>query len=183
MKLILEWLGKRDGPLSPLIDENQIAVGGHSFGGFTALGVSGTLKEYHDARVKALLLLSTGAGGYLFTDEEIASVKIPSMLFLGDLERKALRGRDLTMEAIAEKLYGKLPEPKYLLWVKNAGHLSFCDQVTSGWKRPVRNNLAIFELVSRYAAAFLNQYVAGRKESEQILQQPDKLLTRYLHQP
>ena len=52
----------------PVIDRDRIALGGHSFGGFTALGLSGTVKDRRDPRIKALLLFSTGAGGYLYTE-------------------------------------------------------------------------------------------------------------------
>jgi predicted dienelactone hydrolase len=55
-----------------LIDKDRIAAGGHSFGGFTALGLSGTIKERHDPRIRAVLLFSTGAGGYLFNEDELA---------------------------------------------------------------------------------------------------------------
>ena len=42
------------------INEDKIAVGGHSLGGYTALGLCGTIPERHDKRVGALLLFSTG---------------------------------------------------------------------------------------------------------------------------
>ena len=38
-----------------IIDRGKIAVGGHSFGGFTSLGLCGTIPERRDARIKAVL--------------------------------------------------------------------------------------------------------------------------------
>ncbi len=65
-----------------VIDTSRIAVGGHSLGGFTALGLCGTIPERHDHRIKAVLLFSTGAGGYLFNENELARVRIPSMMLI-----------------------------------------------------------------------------------------------------
>ncbi|MFA5261144.1 MAG: hypothetical protein WC450_07960, partial [Candidatus Omnitrophota bacterium] len=73
MRLVLDGMLTSDS-FRKLIDRDRIAVGGHSFGGFTALGLCGTIKERHDPRIKAVLLFSTGAGGYLFTEDEHAAV-------------------------------------------------------------------------------------------------------------
>jgi predicted dienelactone hydrolase len=87
MKLAID--GMLNSPtFSNSIDKERIAVGGHSLGGYTALGFCGTIKKRHDHRIKAVLLFSTGAGGYLFTRDELRSVKMPSMLFLGEREKE-----------------------------------------------------------------------------------------------
>jgi hypothetical protein len=41
--------------------------------------------------VAAVLLFSTGAGGYLFRQAELAAVRIPSMPFMGERERDQMR--------------------------------------------------------------------------------------------
>jgi len=172
-------------PFKNILDTGRIAVGGHSFGGFTALGVCGAIQERLDPRIKAILLFSTGAGGYLFNEDELSSVRIPSMLFLGEKEKDKLRGRDMTMSEIADKIYRNMPPPKYFLEVKGANHLSFNNRFTD--RRAVRflseNDEQLFDVIRRYSIAFLEKYVGGRKDAVQVLNQGDPLLTRYLRDP
>jgi len=183
IRLVLDWMLTSD-PFGRLIDPNRIAVGGHSFGGFTALGVCGAIEERRDSRIKAVLLFSTGAGGYLFNDEELAAVRIPSMLFLGEREKDALRG-SMTMLEIAEKVYKNMPSPKYFLEVKGANHLSFNNQFSGGWAKRFRDadNQQIFDVIRRYSIAFLEKHVAGKEDYDKVLEHKDALLTRYLKEP
>lgn len=177
LKTVIDWILTKS-PYSDIIDIDRIAAGGHSLGGFTALGISGTLKEYYDPRIKAILLFSTGAGGYLFTSEELTCVNIPSLIFLGEMEKNALRGRK-TMLEIAKKIFKILPSPKYYLEIKGANHLSFCNQVSILRK----DNPQIFDVINLYSIAFLEKYVAGKKEYDDILVQKHPLITSYIYEP
>lgn len=182
MKLTID--GMLNSPaFSNLIDKERIAVGGHSFGGFTALGLCGTIKKCHDHRIKAVLLFSTGAGGYLFTRDELRSVKMPSMLFLGEREKQQARG-DCTMSEIADKLYQDLPSPKYFIEVKGASHFSFNNRFSdTRITRLMSGTNEQFEVIRRYSIAFLEKHVVGMKGADDVLERTDPMFARYLSEP
>ena len=182
MRLVLDGMLTSD-PFGKLIDRDRVAVGGHSFGGFTALGLSGTIEERHDPRIKAVLLFSTGAGGYLFREDELAAVRIPSMLFMGEREEDQLRGSE-TMSGLSAKIYGNVSSPKYFLEVKGASHFSFNNRFADNFRtRLLSGTEEQFEVIRRYSIAFLEKHVAGRKDSGHVLERGDPLLTRYVTEP
>lgn len=178
MKLALDgMLTSRQ--FSHLIDKDRIALGGHSFGGFTALGLSGTVRERHDPRIKALLLFSTGAGSYLFREDELAAVRIPSMLFMGEREEDQKRG-SRTMAELSARIFRNVPPPKYFLKVKGASHFSFNNSFADTRRgRLLSGTAEEFEVISRYSIAFLEKHVAGRNDPGRILERSDPMLVRY----
>lgn len=165
-----------------IIDKDRVAVGGHSFGGFTALGLCGTIPERQDRRIRSLLLFSTGAAGYLYREEELRSVRIPSLLFLGEKERNQKRGKK-TMAELAERVYRAVSPPKYLLEVKGANHFSFNNRLTDTlFSAFFGGDEERFAVIRSRSIAFLERSFAGRKTDVKI-GRPDPLLTRVLSDP
>jgi len=134
-------------------------------------------------RIKAVLLYSTGAGGYLFRGTELAVVRIPSMLFMGEREKDQLRGSK-TMLEIADKIHENLSPPKYFLQIKGESHFSFNNRFVDNRRaRLLSGTEEQFEVVRRYSIAFLEKYVSGKTDSDHVLERTDRMLLRYVREP
>lgn len=179
MKLALDGI-LRSETFGALIDQQKIAVGGHSFGGFTALALCGTIEKWRDERVKAILLFSTGAGGYLYREKELARVDMPSMYLLGEREKGQKRGSK-TMSELANKVYRNFRPPKYLLEVRGANHFSFNNRFTDSiLAHRLSGTEQQYDVIRRYSIAFLEKHVAGKGGARGVLEKRDSLLTRYI---
>ncbi len=138
--VIDQMLGRDGDPEDPLherIDERNIAVAGHSFGGFTALATAAGFVDYRpDPRVDAIVPIAPATG---FSDAELASIDVPTLLMGGTsdtvvpIEPGIVRAWDL--------ISGR---PEYRVDLVAAGHNSFtnvCDirdaYVAAGVGQPI----------------------------------------------
>lgn len=200
---------KRTGFFRGLIDGQRVAVAGHSFGGRTALAMVGARFDvarerseclvddsdrdcaalpvfgaasgskpyrYRDPRVKAALAIAP-AGFEFYREDGIAQVDAP-VLVVG-------AGRD-QRTPYAEKhrpLYDALTGPRYLLDLKDAGHLTatdVCDIVAStgflgafggkdakdGCGPDYMSTRLALEVVSDASLAFFGEYLAHEPGSD-----------------
>jgi hypothetical protein len=128
-------------------------------------------------------LFSTGAGGYLFREDELATVRIPSMLFMGEREEDQRRGSETMLEPSA-KIFRNVWSPKYFLEIKGATHFSFNNRFADNRRTSLLSGTEEqFEVIRRYSIAFLEKHVAGRQDTGYVLEGRDPLLTRYVTEP
>lgn len=134
-----------DPDVAPHIDAGKIGVMGHSFGGYTALGLAGARESWRDTRVKAALVLTPYVAPY-FPEKNFAAIRIPVMYQAGS--------EDLLTPAWMVRTAYHLHEnkaPRHYVEIKDAGHLDWMDL---GKKEPRR-------AIISYAKAFFNQYLNG----------------------
>jgi predicted dienelactone hydrolase len=127
------------------IDERDIGVVGHSFGGFTALATAGGFVDYQrDPRVDAIVPIAPATFG--FTDQQLASIDVPTLLMGGTsdtvvpIEPGIVRAWDL--------ISGR---PEYRVDMLAAGHNSFTN---------------ICDIRDAFVAAGVGQPILGLVEAE-----------------
>lgn len=159
-----------------VIDGNRIAAGGHSLGGFGALGIAGAMEGRRDERVKAVLLFSPGV--FMYSKEEFAAVKVPTMYFLGERELGEGR-RGVTKAGLALEAFGAFPAPKYYLEVRGGTHFSFnnrsSEAAAAGLLSGTEDQL---DVIRKYSIAFLEKHVAWRDDGG-VLEKGDPRLSGY----
>lgn len=129
--------GDPDDPLHGRIDERNIAVAGHSFGGFTALATTAGFVDYRpDPRVDAIVPIAPATG---FSDEQLASIDVPTLLMGGTSDTV------VPIEPGIVRAWDLIPaRPEYRVDLEAAGHNSFtnvCDirdaYVAAGVGQPI----------------------------------------------
>ena len=178
MRIVLDRLLESE-EFRPVIDGNRIAAGGHSLGGFTALGIAGAVVGRRDERVKAVLLFSPGV--FMYSREEFAAVKVPTMYFIGERERGEAR-LDGTKADLAMTAFEAFSAPRYFLEVKGAGHFSFNNRSSdTALSRLWSGTEDHHDVIRRYSIAFLEKHVAWRDDGG-VLGKGDPRLSRYLRE-
>lgn len=115
--------GSADPDITDVVDADQIAVTGHSFGGYTALaagGGVGSLDIAADDRVDAVIAFAPAAG--LLSDEDLAAIDVPLMVVSGTLDTTT--PIDPNTDRTAAIATGR---PLYRVDLEGATHQSFSD--------------------------------------------------------
>jgi len=107
------------------LDPTRVGVTGHSFGGFTSLGVkAGFLgRVAPDPRVRAIAPLAPASS--VFSDAALASITVPTLVVGGTLDETTEIAPESTRPF---ELVGS--RSAYRAWIEDAGHFSFsniCD--------------------------------------------------------
>jgi predicted dienelactone hydrolase len=127
------------------IDERDIAVAGHSFGGFTALATAAGFGDYQpDPRVDAIVPVAPATFG--FSDEQLASIDVPTLVLGGtsDTVVPIVPGIAHAWDLISGR-------PAYRVDLVAAGHNSFTN---------------VCDIRDAYAAAGVGQPILGLVEGE-----------------
>ncbi len=115
------------GAFTASIDTENIAATGHSFGGYTtyalASGVTVAGVEIApDTRIDALITLAPATGETLLTNEQLASISLPSMIIVGTDDRTT------PIDPNVERPWALSPaSPKFRVELLAAEHQTFTD--------------------------------------------------------
>jgi predicted dienelactone hydrolase len=156
------------------IDAEAIAMGGHSFGGLTTLGLVGGNSDatFHDPRIKAALLLSSPS--YPF-EKNYGNIHIPIMSMRGELDILLNRPEDNFWY-----LNDDVNPPYFDLVLKNADHFTFSETDSGkGWVPAAIAEDKRLAVIIDYSLAFFDYYLKDNSEAVTTLNQTAPVLISY----
>ena len=136
---------KEDEPWSAAVEWSQVALAGHSLGGYTVLGLAGGWPEWKMPNVKAVLALSPFAAPFV-SHGTLGAVDVPVMYQSGTRDTAGIRS-NARKEGGA---FDMTPPPAYYVEFRGAGHFAWTDL-----------NAKHQESIAYYSLAFLNRHVRG----------------------
>jgi len=138
--------------LAASADLNELAVAGHSLGGYTALELGGAWSLTRMTEVRAVLAMAPYSEPFL-VHGTMSEFAVPVMFQAGVLDRNitAALGRP-------GGAFDAARGPKYLVEFQNARHLSWGNKPN-----------ASHEAMLAYAAAFFDRYLRGAASDDSVL--------------
>jgi len=117
-----------DSQLSHCVQPDNVAIIGHSMGGYTALAVAGgtpwsetrqRVDVVSDPRVRALVLLAPATAWYI-TEDSLSNVSVPILMLIGEHDPYTPRWH-------ADLVLDHVPDRSQVTFrvIENAGHFSF----------------------------------------------------------
>lgn len=161
----------------PILNVAEIAIAGHSLGGYTALGMVGGWPTWKDNRFKAALLLSPYTLPFSIQGT-LPAVTVPLMYqgAQGDLGiTPFLEGK--------QGAYAQSNPPKYFVKLRGGNHFTWTNAVCEGTATIAACLQAKPQagLIVEYALAFLDFSLKGRTQS--VLNTGNSALSAFAHQP
>ncbi|HUI16718.1 MAG TPA: alpha/beta fold hydrolase [Alphaproteobacteria bacterium] len=141
------------------LDFTELALAGHSLGGFTVLGLAGAWPGWKLPDVKAVLAFAAYSRPFLWY-RALERLSVPVMYQAGALDRMTA--------ALSAPLgaYDQTPAPKYYVEFKGADH--------SAWSI---NGAAFRRTIAAYSLAFLDHYVKGAPADPLLTEKADRVAT------
>lgn len=171
---LLKYFTNQENPIplkfKYLYDPNNVAMSGHSFGGYTTLGVAGIAEHSSAKNLKAILLYSPGVS--MWKPEDYKEITMPMMIQWGETELRKQK-ESLTC-------FYNCSGPSYLAIVSKAGHFAWTDQLLGFKGRLAKvDPEPIFQTTLRTSLDFFDGYLKNNKSSMKKLTQEKVGLSRY----
>lgn len=153
-----------------LYNPKNVAMSGHSFGGYTALGVAGVAEHPSAKNLKAILLYSPGVT--MWSPKDYKDVNLPMMIQWGDDEiRKQKESIDC---------YENCSGPSYMAILKDTGHFAWSNQLFGYKGRAAKSDAErILKTITRLSLDFFDGYLKNDKAALNRLRSEQAGLTRY----
>jgi predicted dienelactone hydrolase len=143
------------GPSSPFpgaVDPERVAMGGHSFGGFTTYRA-----VMQDARFRAALLFAPAV------PVDMPAITVPSLMMLGEIDAVTIGGAS-SSNTNRRAAWALASPPKALVEILDAGHFAFsnaCVPGASDCAPPALTQDEAHDVVRRWALPWLQVHLAG----------------------
>ena len=105
-----------DGYLFGMINESEVGISGHSFGGYTSLNLGFT-----DSRIKAVLPMAPATTPLGLLGFDAATFPVPMMMMAGAMDKT------LPPDGEMREPYTKYPSPKFYFELNAGGHFTYSD--------------------------------------------------------